>query len=178
MENDIPHGNNGSVQLLDEKKNFNHQKEEFVDDDVHHERNRGGHLIDEHNLSGQQNEQFMDSDTPNKSDGSSTPIDVNNSLRLVMPGETGEGLPYAPIDWPNPGDNWKWRVGRRVNSSGYFRIDSFTLLKAFMEKGRRCLLACLFLKVLFEPNSQVQMLTHSSHRLHGRYQQKCSLQKK
>jgi hypothetical protein len=38
-----------------------------------------------------------------------------------MPGETGEGLPYAPIDWPNPGDNWEWRVGRRVNSSGYFQ---------------------------------------------------------
>ncbi|KAJ6431439.1 hypothetical protein OIU84_018840 [Salix udensis] len=109
------------------KKNFSHQKEEFVDDDVHHERNKGGHLIDEHDFFGQQNEQYMDSDTPIKSDGSRTPIDVNNSPRLVMPGETGVGLPYAPIDWPNPGDNWEWKVGRRVNSSGYFQ-DRFIYL--------------------------------------------------
>uniref|UniRef100_A0A6N2LC85 DUF7081 domain-containing protein n=1 Tax=Salix viminalis TaxID=40686 RepID=A0A6N2LC85_SALVM len=127
MENDIPHGSYGSMHLLDEKKNLSHQKEEFVDDDVHHERNKGGHLIDEHDFFGQQNEQYMDSDTPIKSDGSRTPIDVNNSLRLVMPGETGVGLPYAPIDWPNPGDNWEWKVGRRVNSSGYFQ-DRFIYL--------------------------------------------------
>ncbi|KAF9673722.1 hypothetical protein SADUNF_Sadunf10G0053700 [Salix dunnii] len=127
MENDIPHGSDGSMHLLDEKKNPSYQKEEFVDDDVHHERNKGGHLIDEHDFFGQQNEQSMDSDTPNKSDDSRTPIDVKNSLRLVMPGETGAGLPYAPIDWPNPGDNWEWRVGRRVNSSGYFQ-DRFIYL--------------------------------------------------
>ncbi|KAJ6771603.1 hypothetical protein OIU74_017945 [Salix koriyanagi] len=136
MENDIPHGSYGSMHLLDEKKNLSHQKEEFVDDDVHHERNKGGYLIDEHDFFGQQNEQYMDSDTPNKSDGSRTPIDVNNLLRLVMPGETGAGLPYAPIDWPNPGDNWEWRVGRRVNSSGYFQ-DRFIYLPKSVHANKK-----------------------------------------
>ncbi|TMW81771.1 hypothetical protein EJD97_007943 [Solanum chilense] len=35
--------------------------------------------------------------------------------------DSGEGLPYAPVDFPNAGDKWGWRVGKRVSSSGTFR---------------------------------------------------------
>ncbi|KAM7257847.1 hypothetical protein ACFE04_013588 [Oxalis oulophora] len=42
-------------------------------------------------------------------------------LRPVKPEECGEGLPYAPINWPNAGDNWSWKAGRRVIQGGYFK---------------------------------------------------------
>lgn len=42
-------------------------------------------------------------------------------LRPVAPGETGDGLPYAPENWPNPGDVWSWGVGRRIAITGHFR---------------------------------------------------------
>ncbi|KAJ0035312.1 hypothetical protein Pint_24804 [Pistacia integerrima] len=38
----------------------------------------------------------------------------------VSPEESGEGLPYAPINWPKPGDNWRWKVGRRVAITGHY----------------------------------------------------------
>ncbi|KAJ1423818.1 Oberon, PHD finger domain [Sesbania bispinosa] len=46
----------------------------------------------------------------------------NNSWNLtpVAPEQYGEGLPYAPENWPNPGDVWGWRTGRRVTLTGYF----------------------------------------------------------
>ncbi|XP_048141441.1 uncharacterized protein LOC115750305 isoform X2 [Rhodamnia argentea] len=45
----------------------------------------------------------------------------------VEPNSTGEGLPYAPLDWPNPGDAWRWWVGRRTDLSGFYR-DRFLYL--------------------------------------------------
>ncbi|KAK0607577.1 hypothetical protein LWI29_016952 [Acer saccharum] len=51
----------------------------------------------------------------------SNPIDdANNFLMPVAPFEAGEGLPYAPMDWPNPSDNWGWRVGKRIDNLGYY----------------------------------------------------------
>lgn len=43
-----------------------------------------------------------------------------NSLHLfpVSPYASGEGLPYAPVDWPCPGDKWRWKVGKRTVASG------------------------------------------------------------
>ncbi|OIW11162.1 hypothetical protein TanjilG_22969 [Lupinus angustifolius] len=35
--------------------------------------------------------------------------------------ESGEGLPYAPENWPEEGDIWGWRTGRRVTGNGYFQ---------------------------------------------------------
>lgn len=32
----------------------------------------------------------------------------------------GKGLPYAPINWPSPGDEWEWKVGNRY-LSGHWR---------------------------------------------------------
>ncbi|XP_023527164.1 uncharacterized protein LOC111790481 isoform X3 [Cucurbita pepo subsp. pepo] len=45
----------------------------------------------------------------------------NLILRPVSQDESGEGLPYAPENWPNLGDNWSWRVGRRVAITGHFQ---------------------------------------------------------
>ncbi|XP_039037830.1 uncharacterized protein LOC120175231 [Hibiscus syriacus] len=47
-------------------------------------------------------------------------IKENNSLPQVPPGSSGEGLPYAPMHWPNVGDIWSWRVGRKVSSYGFY----------------------------------------------------------
>lgn len=66
-------------------------------------------------------EECMDLDN----DGSDrcTPISSEKRmvLRPVSPGESGEGLPYAPEDWPDPGDKWKWKVGKRNSTSGFYR---------------------------------------------------------
>ncbi|GAY58309.1 hypothetical protein CUMW_186060, partial [Citrus unshiu] len=61
------------------------------------------------------------SDNTNDS-SESTPKTDGGGLNLVpvSPEESGEGLPYAPINWPNPGDNWSWKVGRRVTNTGHF----------------------------------------------------------
>ncbi|MQM05374.1 hypothetical protein Taro_038183 [Colocasia esculenta] len=50
------------------------------------------------------------------------PISIKEPLVPVpvSAGSSGEGLPYAPEDWPSPGDVWGWKVGRRVSSSGYW----------------------------------------------------------
>ncbi|XP_019056532.1 PREDICTED: OBERON-like protein [Tarenaya hassleriana] len=47
---------------------------------------------------------------------------VRRGLKLpaVKPCESGEGLPYAPENWPGPGDIWRWKVGVRVTTSGFF----------------------------------------------------------
>ncbi|GLU08882.1 hypothetical protein SLE2022_257660 [Rubroshorea leprosula] len=64
----------------------------------------------------------------------STPVTKENNLLIpVLPSVSGEGFPYAPMNWPNPGDNWTWRVGKRVNSSGYFQ-DRFLYLPASLQK--------------------------------------------
>lgn len=47
----------------------------------------------------------------------------NNSLNLtpVAPEQSGNGLPYAPENFPNSGDIWRWRTGKRVAANGNFR---------------------------------------------------------
>uniref|UniRef100_A0A175YJP8 Uncharacterized protein n=1 Tax=Daucus carota subsp. sativus TaxID=79200 RepID=A0A175YJP8_DAUCS len=46
---------------------------------------------------------------------------------------SGEGLPYAPVDWPEPGDIWRWKVGNRVAVSGYF-IDRYLYLPKRLQR--------------------------------------------
>ncbi|KAG4972766.1 hypothetical protein JHK87_029587 [Glycine soja] len=36
------------------------------------------------------------------------------NLQAVAPEVSGEGFPYAPENWPEQGDIWGWRTGRRV----------------------------------------------------------------
>ncbi|KAJ8768326.1 hypothetical protein K2173_021479 [Erythroxylum novogranatense] len=67
-------------------------------------------------VSSQQNEQV---DFHNHHNGGT--VEDDNILWPVLPGESGEGLPYAPSNWPAPGDNWTWRVGRRFSGTGYFQ---------------------------------------------------------
>lgn len=64
---------------------------------------------------------LVENDNTNKS-SETTPIINGKSLKLrpVSPEESGEGLPYAPINWPNPGDNWSWKVGRRIAITGHY----------------------------------------------------------
>lgn len=57
------------------------------------------------------------------------------SCRPVLAGETGEGLPYAPEDWPNPGDTWKWKVGKRKSLSGFW-LDRYLYLPNRLQKRR------------------------------------------
>ncbi|KAK3146101.1 hypothetical protein QOZ80_3BG0261630 [Eleusine coracana subsp. coracana] len=38
----------------------------------------------------------------------------------VCANTSGKGLPYAPENWPCPGDHWYWRVGCRTNSGGHW----------------------------------------------------------
>lgn len=49
------------------------------------------------------------------------------NLYPVSVNDSGKGLPYAPQDWPNPGDKWGWKTGRRIAASGHF-IDRYVYL--------------------------------------------------
>lgn len=70
----------------------------------------------------------MEIDISDESNRSTPSTEENGSLlRLVVPEETGEGLPYAPENWPNPGDIWTWRVGKRVASTGHY-LDRYLYL--------------------------------------------------
>jgi len=40
----------------------------------------------------------------------------------------GEGLPYAPENWPEEGDVWGWRTGRRVVPNGTHFQDRYLYL--------------------------------------------------
>ncbi|KAL4310614.1 hypothetical protein GQ457_01G032460 [Hibiscus cannabinus] len=66
-------------------------------------------------------EEHLRDDTPNGINDASPTIKENGfPAPPVLPCTSGEGLPYAPIDWPNPGDIWSWRVGKRVNNAGFY----------------------------------------------------------
>ncbi|KAG5586718.1 hypothetical protein H5410_047152 [Solanum commersonii] len=57
--------------------------------------------------------------------------EIGLQLYPVSEYDSGEGLPYAPVDWPNAGDKWGWRAGKRVTSSGTFRDRYLYLPKHF-----------------------------------------------
>ncbi|XP_059628561.1 uncharacterized protein LOC132271250 [Cornus florida] len=80
----------------------------------------------------------MEIDIPDESNESGTGIKENGfHLYPVSVHDSGEGLPYAPIDWPNPGDNWSWRVGKRVAVSGYFLDRYLYLPSRFQQTSRK-----------------------------------------
>nr|XP_019071109.1 uncharacterized protein LOC109118711 [Solanum lycopersicum] len=56
---------------------------------------------------------------------------IELQLYPVSESDFGKGLPYAPVDWPNAGDMWGWRAGKRVASSGTFRDRYLYLPKHF-----------------------------------------------
>ncbi|KAL3727228.1 hypothetical protein ACJRO7_032033 [Eucalyptus globulus] len=51
----------------------------------------------------------------------------NLDLHLVEPYSSGEGLPYAPIDWPNSSDTWRWLVNCKTFPSSFY-LDRFLYL--------------------------------------------------
>ncbi|WOK91577.1 hypothetical protein Cni_G00268 [Canna indica] len=59
----------------------------------------------------------MDADLP---DGSNGKEEKRLVAIPVAGGSSGEGLPYAPEDWPRPGDIWRWKVGNRKCVSGHW----------------------------------------------------------
>lgn len=63
----------------------------------------------------------MGSDISNESNGGTHRVRENGvTLRSVSVDESGVGLPYAPENWPSPGDNWRWKVGKRVAITGHY----------------------------------------------------------
>ncbi|XP_048133649.1 uncharacterized protein LOC125314737 [Rhodamnia argentea] len=56
-------------------------------------------------------------------------------LYPVEPNTVGEGLPYAPEDWPNPGDTWRWWVGKRTYRSGFYKDRFLYLPKRLCVQG-------------------------------------------
>ncbi|CAL9225394.1 unnamed protein product [Arabidopsis halleri] len=50
-----------------------------------------------------------------------------NQLPAIPPVSSGQGLPFAPVDFPSPGDVWTWKVGRRVTNNGIHK-DRFLIL--------------------------------------------------
>ncbi|KAK4856750.1 hypothetical protein QYF36_020761 [Acer negundo] len=57
------------------------------------------------------------------SESSETMPKINgNGIHLpeVSTKSSGYGLPYAPINWPKPGDNRRWKMGKRVAIKGHF----------------------------------------------------------
>ncbi|XP_057472410.1 uncharacterized protein LOC130760988 isoform X2 [Actinidia eriantha] len=79
----------------------------------------------------------MEIDIPGESNGS--PVVMENQCQLypVSVSDSGEGLPYAPIDWPNPGDTWSWKVGKRINVNGYFQDRYIYPPIRFQKQGKR-----------------------------------------
>ncbi|XP_039015627.1 uncharacterized protein LOC120146026, partial [Hibiscus syriacus] len=76
-----------------------------------------------------------------KENSVSTPRRRENGLHLspVSP-DASLGLLYAPEDWPNKGDIWTWKVGRRVAITGHF-LDRYLYppkrLQKLLDSGRK-----------------------------------------
>lgn len=53
----------------------------------------------------------------------------NDDLLRVSRGASGQGLPYAPVDWPNSGDIWGWAVAGKGIREVSIKIGSCILQK-------------------------------------------------
>ncbi|PKA56799.1 Protein OBERON 1 [Apostasia shenzhenica] len=72
------------------------------------------------------------------SNGKTNLLKLNCIPEPVPAGASGIGLPYAPADWPNPGDMWTWKVGHRKANKGYW-VDRYICAPSHLPKfaGRR-----------------------------------------
>ncbi|KAH0661713.1 hypothetical protein KY284_026644 [Solanum tuberosum] len=57
--------------------------------------------------------------------------EISLQLYLVSQYDSGEGLPYALVDWPNDSDKWGWRAGKRDTGLGTFKDIYLYLPKDF-----------------------------------------------
>ena len=62
-----------------------------------------------------------------ENNGSATGMDMSAMTPTGVGEKSGEGLPYAPENWPEPGDVWGWRTGKRVAQNGHF-LDRYLYL--------------------------------------------------
>lgn len=70
----------------------------------------------------------MEIDSSDDNNGNMTGLRKNDlTLWPVSANASGEGLPYAPINFPNLGDNWSWKAGKRIGVSGHF-LDRYLYL--------------------------------------------------
>ncbi|RVX22217.1 hypothetical protein CK203_001232 [Vitis vinifera] len=93
---------------------------------------------------------------PHESNGSTAGIKDNGLHLYPVPLQaSGQGLPYAPIDWPCPGDVCGWKVGRRVTGSGY-HLDRYLYLPSRFSK--KSFSSRLPLNNTSERNSLIQIL--------------------
>ncbi|XP_074325946.1 uncharacterized protein LOC141663989 isoform X2 [Apium graveolens] len=51
--------------------------------------------------------------------------------------KSGVGLPYAPENWPNPGDVWTWKLGKRISTGGFYRDRCVFLPPRLHQKGKK-----------------------------------------
>ncbi|VYS62716.1 unnamed protein product [Arabidopsis thaliana] len=77
-----------------------------------------------------ENDYYRENGFNSDGDGDGDDVKVNgdrssftdlNQLPAIPPVSSGQGLPFAPVDFPSPGDVWSWRVGRRVNNAGFHK---------------------------------------------------------
>ncbi|XP_009589248.1 uncharacterized protein [Nicotiana tomentosiformis] len=82
------------------------------------------------------NDDPVEIDSPAACNGDTLSTNKNGLyLYPVSVNASGEGLPYAPADWPNPGDKWAWKVGKRIAAAGYF-LDRYLYLPQRL-RGKR-----------------------------------------
>lgn len=69
-------------------------------------------------------EKHVDINVRSSNDDNHNDIQCSSGNAIVpMPvksGAYGEGLPYAPENWPCVGDKWKWKVGKRMTQFGHW----------------------------------------------------------
>ncbi|XVF63094.1 hypothetical protein PTKIN_Ptkin09bG0061300 [Pterospermum kingtungense] len=80
-------------------------------------------------------EEFPENHIPSGSNDCPPVIKENHFPAPVPPCSSGEGLPYAPIDWPNPGDIWSWRVGKRANKTGFYHDRFLNVPKSLRKRN-------------------------------------------
>lgn len=79
----------------------------------------------------------MEIDNHGESNGNAGGVKKNQfHLYPVSAGDSGEGLPYAPVDWPFPGDTWSWKVGQRIANHGHF-LDRYLYPPLRFQKAKR-----------------------------------------
>ncbi|KAG5551206.1 hypothetical protein RHGRI_009585 [Rhododendron griersonianum] len=79
----------------------------------------------------------MEIDNHGESNGNTGGVKKNQfHLYPVSAGDSGEGLPYAPVDWPFPGDTWSWKVGQRIANHGHF-LDRYLYPPLRFQKAKR-----------------------------------------
>lgn len=76
---------------------------------------------------------LLENDIPDWNSGCRQMVKEGNFLEPVPPFYQGQGFPYAPTDWPGPGETWGWKVGRRISSCGYY-TDRFLIPPRSLQK--------------------------------------------